>query len=377
MSEKKLGYGLMRLPQTDPNDPTAIDMEATASLVDAFMERGGDYFDTAWMYCGHNSENVLRRAVTERYPRERFRVATKLHSGFLQTKEDRDRIFYEQLKKTGLTYFDYYLLHGIEEGSYPKYTQLDCFSWLKEKKEQGLVRKIGFSFHASAEVLEQILTEHPEMEFVQLQLNYLDWESEDVQSRRCYEVARRHNLPIIVMEPVKGGTLASVPPVVESLFRAAHPDWSVASWAMRFVSQLPGVMMVLSGMSEMQQVLDNAASVDDPTLLTEEDHAILRRAVAILNSQESIPCTGCAYCVEGCPMQIPIPRCFSLYNEERQEERQEERADKAAIAAEYRSAVAGHGKASACIGCGQCEAVCPQHLPIPALLRQVADCFEK
>ena len=227
MNEKRLGFGMMRLPMVEG----AVDFDLCHKMVEHFRRQGGTYFDTALMYCGRQSEPAVRPLLPEKYPRDSFTVATKLHTGYFNTLEDRDRVFGEQLEKTGVEYFDYYLLHAIDAENYKKFTELDCFNWLKEKKKQGLVKKIGFSFHDSAAFLERVLTEHPEMEFVQLQLNYLDWESRDVQSRLCYETARRHGLPVVVMEPVKGGILANVPPVIEEMFRAAHPDWTPASWA--------------------------------------------------------------------------------------------------------------------------------------------------
>ena len=370
---KKLGFGLMRLPTQGGVKDAAIDVEQVKGMVDAFLERGFTYFDTAWMYCNHQSENVAREALVSRYPRERFTLATKLHAGYLNGKEDRDRIFGEQLRKTGAGYFDYYLLHSINRELYEKYTRYDCFEWLREKQRQGLVRHIGFSFHDSAEFLEEVLSAHPEFEFVQLQINYLDWDSESVQSRRCYEAARRHNLPVIVMEPVKGGTLASVPPAVERLFRAAAPGRSTASWAIRFAAGLDGVMVVLSGMSNMEQLLDNTGFMADPAPLSEDELHILRQAVELIRSGIAVPCTGCAYCTDGCPMQIAIPEYFSLYNADLQEAgaaaEKPRRADYLALAAD-------HGRAGDCIGCGQCESVCPQKLPIIRHLREVASYFE-
>jgi len=369
MNDKNLGFGLMRLPMQGD----AVDIAACREMTDRFLACGGTYFDTALMYCGKQSEAAVKEFLTTRYPRESFTLATKLHSGFFNTKAERDTVFAAQLEKTGVEYFDYYLIHAIDRNSYVKYTDLDCFNWLMEKKRQGLVRHIGFSFHDSADFLERVLTEHPEMEFVQLQLNYLDWDSEDVQSRLCYETARRYSKPIVVMEPVKGGTLATLPEKAESLLRAAHPDWTPASWALRFVMELPGVMTVLSGMSNVEQLEDNLFTAGDPVRLSEEDHAALRRVVAIIRGQESIPCTGCAYCVTECPMSIPIPRCFSIYNEDQQIYGGKGWTPPMTY---YDNITAEGGRASACIACGACTAACPQHLDIPALLRQVAARFE-
>lgn len=371
---KKLGFGLMRLPLTDPNDGASVDVELLKTMVDAFLEKGFTYFDTAWMYCGFQSECAIREALVKRHPRDSYTLADKLHAGFLKTKEDRERIFQEQLKKTGVDYFDYYLLHDVGTDHYKTYQELDCFRWLEEKKAQGLARHIGFSYHDNAELLDRVLTEHPEVEFVQLQLNYLDWDSEGVQSRKCYETAVKHGKPVIVMEPVKGGTLARVPESVEKMFRETRPEMSIPSWAIRFAASLEHVMVVLSGMSNMEQLLDNTDYMADFQPLSAQEQALVKKAVDAINSTIAIPCTGCSYCTEGCPQRIAIPKYFSLYNADLQEIKEKSWRPQGEY---YTRLTMNFGKASDCLECGQCEQVCPQHLPIIRHLKDVAARFEK
>ena len=372
--EKKLGFGLMRLPTTDRNNPSSVDLEQLKEMVDLFLERGFTYFDTAWMYNGFASENAAKAALVDRYPRDSFTLATKLHSAYFDSPESRERVFSEQLKKTGAGYFDYYLLHSIGSVSLPKYEQLNCFDWLQEKKAQGLVRHIGFSFHDGADLLDEVLTRHPEVEFVQIQLNYLDWESQWIQSHACYDVCARHGKKVIVMEPAKGGTLARIPAEAEKLFKAADSAASIPSWAIRFAASLPEVMVVLSGMSNMEQMRDNTGYMEDFRPLTEDERELCARAGEIINSQIAIACTGCAYCASGCPMGIAIPQYFSIYNEDMREHLEEK--GWTATFTSYKILTEKYGKASDCIECGQCEGVCPQHLGIIKYLKEVAKHYE-
>lgn len=374
MEHKKLGFGLMRLPLLDPNDGGSVDMELTKKMVDKFLERGFTYFDTALMYCNCESERAVKECIVDRHPRESFTITTKLHSGFINTLEDRDRVFQGQLEKTGAGYFDYYWLHDINSHSIEVYNRLDCFSWIQEKKAQGLVKHIGFSFHDGPELLDKVLTEHPEFEYVQIQLNYLDWDSIGIQSRKCYEVAAKHGKPVIVMEPVRGGTLAKIPEEAEAAFKAYAPDASVPSWAIRFAASHPNVFMVLSGMSNMEQLLDNTSYMADFKPVNDEELALIRKATDAINASITVPCTGCEYCMPGCPQRIPIPRYFALYNVEKQEAASKGWTPQGEY---YDNLTKTFGRASDCIECRQCEAICPQHLPITEYLKDVSDCFEQ
>ena len=361
----KLGFGMMRLPEKDGK----IDIGHVCRMVDQYMQAGMNYFDTAYVYHGGHSEEAVREAIAKRYPRESFMVATKLPAWCMKAPEDRDRIFNEQLERCGLDYFDFYLLHSIEDGGNGEtYEKLDCFSWGLQKKAEGKIRHFGFSFHGSPEYLEQVLDAHPEVEFVQIQLNYADWENPVVRSGKLYKILHSRNIPMIIMEPVKGGTLARLAPELEAKYRAARPDASVASWALRFVGSLPGVMTILSGMSTEEQMQDNIRTFTDFEPLTEKEMELVQEVRSIMLNVPQIGCTACRYCTDGCPMHIPIPDVFRAVNT--MTLYQEVFRPKTF----YGGLVGqGYGRASDCIGCGQCEGVCPQHLPIISLLKDAAE----
>lgn len=363
---KKLGFGMMRLPTTNPQDHSAVDFEKVKELVDAYMERGFHYFDTAFKYCGGSSETAVRKAVVERYPRESYILTTKLSNEFMHSKEEQEQTFAQQLDKLGVDYVDYYLLHNQGAVNYKVSQELDSFSFLQKLKSQGLAKHIGMSYHDNAELLDQILTAHPELDVVQLQINYLDWDNESIQSRKCYEVCRRHNKPVLVMEPIKGGTLAKVPAEAERLMGALHPDWTPAAWALRFAASHPGVMAVLSGMNEMSQLLDNMEALDDPAPLTEEELQVMQRCAAIIQASAMIPCTGCRYCTVTCPKNIPIPDYLSLLQE----------GHSTTQVVYYFNLAQSHGRAGDCIQCGLCESHCPQHIQIRTHLKTVSQKFD-
>ena len=363
----RLGFGMMRLPQNEG----AIDHEQVCSMVDAYMRSGMNYFDTAYVYHGGLSEIEFREAVVKRYPRESYRIATKLPAWAMHSKDDRDRIFQEQLEKCGVDFFDCYLLHSIEDGSkYETYEAYDCFRWGEEMKKQGKILHFGFSFHGSPALLRQILDLHPEVDFVQIQLNYADWNSSVVHSGELYEILHSRDIPVIVMEPVKGGILANLRPELEEIFHTLRPEASDASWALRFVSSLPGVMTVLSGMSTQEQMQDNLQTMSCFEPLSEEEMHAVREVRAQMQAVQLIECTACRYCTDGCPMKISIPDIFSAFNAKRQYP-----TDKRPNMY-YRNLTSRYGKACDCIACGQCEGICPQHLPIIELLRKASELFD-
>lgn len=365
----KLGFGLMRLPMLG----NEVDIEQMKKMVDLFLEKGFCYFDTAFGYLDGKSEEAAKVALVDRYPRESFLLATKLPAwAGAKTKEEAQRMFEVSLERTGAGYFDYYLLHNLGEKRTHFFDDYDIWNFLGEKKEQGLIRHLGFSFHDKAQLLDEILNEHPEMDFVQLQINYADWEDPTVESRKCYEVARRHGKPVIIMEPVKGGNLANPPEAVQRIFKEIHPEASPSSWAIRYAASLEGVITVLSGMSNLEQMEDNLSYMEKFQPLNSQEQSAVGKARDILASIPTVPCTACAYCMKGCPENISIYGTFqsvNIYN-------LYQNVDFAKGKYAWYTEKQGFGKASDCIACGQCEEVCPQHIPIREELKRAAEILE-
>ena len=368
--EKKLGFGAMRLPLTQPDDPKRIDLDQVCQMVDLYLERGFRYFDTAYPYHDGLSEEALRQCLVERYPRGRFLLADKMPVFLVKRQEDYDRFFAEQLKRCGVSYFDVYLLHNLGRDRYPDVERLGGFDFIRKLKERGLARNIGFSFHDDAGTLDRILTDHPEVDVVQLQINYLDWNGAVAQSGKCYDVATRHGKQVIVMEPVKGGQLANLPDAAlrlfEDFYSSAAP--SPASLAIRYAASLNNVSVVLSGMSTLEQVADNTAYMRDFVPLTEDEYALAGQIEQALKRAIRVPCTGCRYCMEVCPKDIAIPDYFGLLN------LHAVTGNKTNMY--YQRYSMKHGKASDCVKCGQCEKNCPQHIPIRDMLEAFRALYE-
>lgn len=365
---KKLGFGCMRLPVTDGSTENINDA-AFCEMVDSYIEQGFKYFDTAYPYHNGRSEEAVGRCLVQRYARDRFFLASKMPVWLVKEYADYGKYFEEQLKKCQVEYFDFYLLHAMNKDRVKEAENLGGFQFVQSMKAEGKIRHIGFSFHDKADVLDEILTNHPEMEFVQLQINYYDWESENVQSRKCYEVAQKYGVPVIVMEPVKGGTLANMTGRPAEILKELSPEASFASYAIRYAASLENVMLVLSGMSDEQQLIDNTAYMREFRPLDERERAAIARVVEELAAMPTIACTKCRYCVEGCPKKIPIPDVFEDYNMTVQFGINETNRGS------YRRHTADGGSADVCIRCGKCEGQCPQHLPIRDLLVKVAETF--
>lgn len=354
--KKNFGFGMMRLPMCGEE----VDMETTRKMVDAFLSAGFNYFDTAHPYIQGKSEQAVKECLTQRHPRESFLLANKLSSSFFKTEAEIRPLIEEQLSACGVEYFDFFLMHAMNAARHETYIKTRAYDIAQELKAEGKLRHVGMSFHDSAAVLDKILTDRPELEFVQLQFNYVDYEDPRVESRKCYEVCRRHGKPVMVMEPVKGGSLVNLPLAALELL----PGGSPASFAIRFAAGFEGIAMVLSGMSNEEQMADNLSFMTDFRPLSAEEHKAIEKVRTLYQAQHRIPCTACRYCTDGCPAGIPIPDVFACMNQKRAGEGESEKTY-----AEFEN------NASACIGCGQCENACPQNLQIRDLLKEIEKVF--
>ncbi|MGI6722583.1 MAG: aldo/keto reductase [Anaerovoracaceae bacterium] len=364
----KTGFGFLRLPFDENKGPDEAELQEVNDLVDAFMEKGGTFFDTCYTYMEGHSEECIRKCVVERKPRDSFRLVEKLPGYECHCYEDCEKYFREEIERCGTDKFDVYMLHWLNGENYRIAQQVDQFRFLRWVKEQGYAERIGFSFHDRASLLDEILTAHPEVDVVLIQLNYLDWESEGIESRKCYQTCLRHGKQVFVMEPVKGGTLANLPQQASQLLRQVHPDWSDADWALKFVQSLPGVEVCLSGMNDIAQIEANLKDVEP---LNDEELALLSRVCGIIGSNTAVPCTGCRYCVDHCPCGIPIPDYFKMYNEIR---RDPEEGWK--IRPAYAELAGNGNRAGDCVSCHNCEEHCPQNIKIAAEMKNVADALE-
>lgn len=368
---EKFGFGMMRLPQTDKNDPAKVDIEEVKKMADAYIKNGGKYFDTAYPYHNGASEPALKEAVVERYPREDFFVATKLPVFSVEKPEDMERFFNEQLEKCGVEYFDYYLIHNINEMTHHAVYDFDAFEFVRQKKREGKIKNIGFSLHDKSEALIEALEAFPDCDFIQLQINYLDWENYSIEAKKCYEIACEHNKPVIVMEPVKGGALANLPEKAEKILKEYNPDSENVSYALRFCNELDNVFMILNGVSSLEQMESSINIFKDIKPLTDEEHKLIDEVKDIVNDLTPIKCTECNYCIEHCPVNIPISKYFSTYNANYINKTQDGDALDALVYYLVLSQKEENGAANECIECNACVKYCPQHLEIPELLKDV------
>ena len=370
----QLGFGMMRLPLLDENDQTSIDVEQVKKMVDTYMESGFNYFDTAFVYHEGVGESTFKKTVVERYPRDSFKIATKLPLFVITEESQLEPIFAQQLENCGVDYIDYFMLHNVSGFTENAWKNVDLYSFIEKKKQEGKIKHIGISTHGDAEFLEEILFNHPELEFVLLQINYLDWEDEGIDAKKCWEVARKYNKKIMVMEPYKGGFLADVPEEAEKVMKEHAPDRSVVSWAMRFVANIEDIDVVLTGASTLEQLEDNIHEFKNADPLNNDEMEVIKEVTEIINSNITVDCTKCRYCVDACAEDIDIAKIFDLYNKHKMLKIDEW--------TQFGNAYLNYTKlpdvgiASDCIECEACLEECPQSINIPDVLKDVAKTFE-
>lgn len=369
--KSKFGFGCMRLPQTDAEDPTKIDQELFNEMVDLYMEHGFNYFDTSYAYHNGVSEVALRKAVVERYPRESYKICDKMPTWALTSKEDNEKFVNEMLERLGIDYFDVFFVHNINTPWYKLAENADSFEYVKNMKEKGIAKKIGFSFHDHAELLEEVLDKYADIiDIVQIQLNYLDWEDPVIESRKCYELCVKHGLDVYVMEPLKGGLLVNAPDNIKKEFNEFSPNKSIASFALRFAASLDNVKMVLSGMNQMDHLIDNINTFENFEVLSDEENEFLKKMAEKLDESVAVACSECGYCIDACPEMIPIPEYFTLYNISKN--RPEEDIYKL-----YFDKLADEKvPVDECTYCGTCLEHCTQQIDIPEVLEKVCENFE-